>query len=489
MYRRCYCSHCFIYTILLFLVVPCVGYATNVKDFGAKGDGKTDDTHAIQQAILQLKDGLLEFPKGRYLITQPLSVDLKEAGPLGITGNAGSATLVMAGPGPALRITGSHEGSALPASVKPSVWQNERMPQIEGLEIVGTHPEADGIQLFNTLMPTLRGVLIRDVRHGIHLVSRNRNVLIDACHVYNASGVGIYLDQVNIHQMIISASHISYCKQSGVKVNGGEIRNFHLTGNDIEYNCDPGGGVSAEIWIDCSKGGSVREGSISGSTIQAIPSPGGANIRFTGKPGNPDMIGLWSITGNHIGNQETNIHLDHSRGVTISGNTFMRGYDRHVRMDHSKNIVVNGNVFDHNEAYYTNAKALGGISVFHGQNILFQDNIIERAEYGSPSLGGALVIQDSQQITVSGVQIRNAKHNGIQIDNSSHVRVSDCLILEDAGVNRMSAGILINGPCPNSVIRNNSIGKGKAGYFVNSATGVYFKDNLLIDGEEQAIIQ
>ena len=340
MYRPHYFSSCYIYILLLFLVVPCTGYATNVKDFGAKGDGKTDDTYAIQRAILQLKDGLLEFPKGRYLITQSLSVDLQEAGLLGITGNAGSATLVMAGRGPALRVTGTHEGSALPASVKPSVWQNERMPQIENLEIVGTHPEADGIQLFNTLMPTLRGLLIRDVRHGIHLVSRNRNVLIDACHIYNTSGVGVYLDQVNIHQMIISSSHISYCKQSGVKVNGGEIRNFHLTGNDIEYNCDPGGGVSAEIWIDCSKGGSVREGSISGSTIQAINSPGGANIRFSGKPGNPDMIGLWSISGNHIGNQETNIHLDHCRGVTISGNTFMRGYDRHVRIDHSRNIVV-----------------------------------------------------------------------------------------------------------------------------------------------------
>lgn len=489
MFRTQYFPCYFIPILWLLLVVPCVGYTANIKDFGAKGDGKTDDTQAIQNAILQLEDGLLEFPGGRYLITKTLSVDLVEVGTLSITGSVGSATLVMAGPGPALRITGSHEGSALPASVKSPVWQNERMPQIEDLEIVGTHPEADGIQLVNTLMPTLRGLLIRDVRHGIHLISRNRNVLIDACHVYNASGIGIYLDRVNIHQMIISSSHISYCKQSGVKVNGGEIRNFHLTGNDIEYNCDPEGSVSAEIWIDCSNGGSVREGSISGSTIQAIPSPGGANIRFSGKPGNPDMIGLWSITGNHIGNQETNIHLDHCRGVTISGNTFMRGYDRHVRMDHSKNIVLNGNVFDHNEAYYTTTDALGGVSILRGQNILLQDNIIEGAAYGNPSLGGALVIQDSHQITVSGTQIKNAKHNGIQIDNSAHVRVSDCLILEDVGVNRMSAGILLNGPCPNSVIRNNSIGKGKVGYFVNSATGVYFKDNLLIDEEEQTIIQ
>ena len=41
----------------------------NVRDFGAKGDGRTDDTHAIQQAIDYVMDrggGTLFFPNGRY---------------------------------------------------------------------------------------------------------------------------------------------------------------------------------------------------------------------------------------------------------------------------------------------------------------------------------------------------------------------------------------------------------------------------------------
>src|SRR5690606_34291539 len=127
-----------------------------------------------------------------------------------------------------------------------------------------------------------------------HFTSRNRNVLIDGCHVYNTSGIGIYLDKVNIHQMIISDSHISYCKKGGIRVDESEIRDFQITGNDIEYNCDPEGIAAADIWIDCSRGGSVREGTISGNTIQAIPSPGGANVRFTGLSGNPNKIGLWN---------------------------------------------------------------------------------------------------------------------------------------------------------------------------------------------------
>src|SRR5690606_5465408 len=165
-------------------------------------------------------------------------------------------------------------------------------------------------------------------------------------------------------------SHISYCQQGGIKVRGGEIRNFQITGNDIEYNCNPEGEVSADVWIDCSQGGSVREGTIVGNTIQAIHSPGGANIRFTGVPGNADKIGLWSIADNHIGNQAVNIDLDHCRGITVTGNTFMRGYDRHVKITDSKNILINNNLLDHNPDYYTpNVEAPGGISIDRGKYI------------------------------------------------------------------------------------------------------------------------
>lgn len=49
-------------------------YAINVKDFGAKGDGETDDTLAIQAAINYFLEhgGTLFFPAGEYLITSPL---------------------------------------------------------------------------------------------------------------------------------------------------------------------------------------------------------------------------------------------------------------------------------------------------------------------------------------------------------------------------------------------------------------------------------
>ena len=51
---------------------------SNVRNFGAAGDGRADDTAAILHA-LQKGDGTLEFPRGDYLISRTIEVD-EEAG-------------------------------------------------------------------------------------------------------------------------------------------------------------------------------------------------------------------------------------------------------------------------------------------------------------------------------------------------------------------------------------------------------------------------
>ena len=51
--------------------------ALNVRDFGAKGDGKTDDTSAFQKALdacANLDGGIVEVPAGKYLIKTHLAI-------------------------------------------------------------------------------------------------------------------------------------------------------------------------------------------------------------------------------------------------------------------------------------------------------------------------------------------------------------------------------------------------------------------------------
>ena len=58
---------------------------SNVRDFGAVGDGMADDTNAIQHAIDQ-GDGWLEFPRGDYRITRTLQIFPDRVGRVAICG-------------------------------------------------------------------------------------------------------------------------------------------------------------------------------------------------------------------------------------------------------------------------------------------------------------------------------------------------------------------------------------------------------------------
>ena len=66
--------------------LPAVAQAVSVKDFGAVGDGVTDDTKAFQAAINATTRGAVGVPPGRYVITDYVrimksGVVLRGAGP------------------------------------------------------------------------------------------------------------------------------------------------------------------------------------------------------------------------------------------------------------------------------------------------------------------------------------------------------------------------------------------------------------------------
>jgi len=46
----------------------------NVRDYGAKGDGKTDDTAAFRKALAAIRSGALLVPAGRYVVTDYLDL-------------------------------------------------------------------------------------------------------------------------------------------------------------------------------------------------------------------------------------------------------------------------------------------------------------------------------------------------------------------------------------------------------------------------------
>lgn len=424
------------------------GPITSVREFGAAGDGETDDTAAVRNAVDAAPGGIF-FPKGRYRLTEPVGIDLDRVGPVSIIGD-GTATVVMAGEGPAFHLVGTHDGTANPSNVEQAVWRRQRMPQIDGLEIVGAHEQAVGLRLERTMQAIISRLAVRGARHGIHLVGRNRNVLIGECQIYENQSVGIYLDEVNLHQINISNSHISYNRGGGIVVRGSEVRNLQIGTCDLEANMSEDGPATANVLVDAREG-SMREGAITGCTIQHSSSsaPGSANIRFVGRQP-PIKAGRFSIADSAIADAPFNIHLENSRGVTITGNTFWMGADYHLLAENSSHVIFSANLLEHNPDYGDLESSANGIEfrncAFCTLSDLHVEQDVDRQAY--------LTIRNSDSMNISDSFIVGYRRAGILMDEVERSRVSTCTIRPSEAAGADQIAIDVQGGQDNMIVNN-----------------------------------
>jgi hypothetical protein len=311
------------------------------------------------------------------------------------------------------------------------------MPRVEGIEIVGEHQKANGIEATGTMQLTISRVLIRKCNHGIHLTTRNRNVIVSDCHIYENRGIGIFLDAVNLHQINVTGCHVSYCDGGGVVCRAGQVRNLQITGCDIESNQGKDGPTTANVFID-STGGSNAEVAITGCTIQHNHNaPASANIRIKGpcatkiKDTDEMRDGHVTITGNVLSDVKVNVHLDHARGVVMTGNTFWTAYEHNLLIENSTAVTVGANNFDRNPRYRGEEK---------------------------PETTNAIVFRDCTDCTLTGFTLTNtrAAPAGITLEkcnrfNVGNLTILDCdpvgLLLKDVTNSRIS-GCLIRDDRP-----------------------------------------
>jgi len=416
--------------ILVLAPTLCVASETlkTVRDFGAKGDGETDDTAAIQKSLAS-GIGDIRLTRGVYRVTKPILIELDRVGPVSVAGG-GTARIVMAGAGPALKFIGTHEGSADPPQVKANVWQRQRSPMVDGLEIVGEHPLACGVEASGTMQLTVARTVIRKALHAIHLTRRNRNVIVSDCHLYENRGAGIFYDNVNLHQSNVTGCHISYNGAGGIVCRGGDVRNIQVSGCDIEANMDPKGPPAANVLIDCSGGiAGIAEIAVTGCTIQHSNVPGAANIRYLGADAKDRRWGHFTILGNVLSDVEWNVDLKNARGVTLVGNTFWMGFAGDLRAEACSNVVVGTNSFDRNPGYdYGNSSDAKGGIVFRNCRDCSLTGLHLNGVRGQQA---GLVLQKCVRFHVANCTILDCQNAGVLLDRVSESRLAGCLIRND----------------------------------------------------------
>ena len=432
-------------SVFFFLILAATIEAqVSVMSLGAQGDGKTDDAAAIEKALLA--HGSVSFPKGIYRISRTITIPLSESGFTAISSD-GTARIVMAGAGPAFFFKGSHEGTAAPSTVKPGVWEKERTPMISGIEIVGDHAEADGIEAAGTMQLTLSRVVIRQCRHAIHLTTRNRNVLIADCHFYDNRGIGVFLDQVNLHQINVVGSHISYNGGGGIVSRGGEVRNLHIGTCDIEGNHALDGPPAANVELN-STGGSIAEVAITGCTLQhTSKAAGSANIRILGAGTDPSLErrvgrahtreGNVTISANVFSDVRTKIEIREARGVTITGNTFWEGFDQDLLAENCEHLVINNNNFDRNPRYAVNGfkdAENNGIRLIHCTDSSLTGNVIS----GVWRQRAAVDVLGGNRLMIAQNHILDSDGAGLRLEELQNSLVTQNLIRDDRSEEKRS---------------------------------------------------
>lgn len=452
---------------------------TDVTHFGAKGDGKSDDTDALQHAIDE-GTGLVSFPSGTFIIKKTLVVDLSKKGPVSIRGAAGTTSIVMRGGGPAIRLIGSHKGTALPQSWTDKTRLQERFPNVTGIDIRGEHPDAVGIELVETAKPTIRNVFIRECRVGIHLRQRNRDVLIADSHIYNHADYGIFLDHVNLHQMNICGCLISYCKAAAIAMIGGDLHNIQITGNDLEYShsVDFMRPDSADVLID-ARNGIASEITIASNTIQAKPSVNGTNVKVMGRldaPGFPSAR-LIAITGNIIGSQFTSVLLQTAQRVTLTGNTIYDGSTVGLKAKDCDGLVIANNA--HGWSHQPDAPRPDHYEFENCTGVSLTGEVFQNAGGGDEAGGGVIVIKKCRDVAVGQVVIRNPKHRGILIDSSSQVTLTGSVVSTD-DASKMIAAVEVTGSSKDIVVTGNLFNKGQKGGLVCATDSVTETGNRVV---------
>ncbi len=433
---------------------------SDVRDFGAVGDGKVDDTEAILHAIAE-GDGYVHFPRGTYRISGTIELKLDGNGPYALDGAGSTARLVMTAPGPAIRITGTHARPAHPEGVDPKVWKWQRMPTIKNLAIEGAHQEADGVQLEGTVQALLEGLHIRQVRNAVHLLRYNRNILITHSHFYHNTGVGVFMDRANLHQINIIGNHISYNRLGGIRIEKSEIRNLQITGNDIEYNNDRTHNIAdeptAEIYVDTTApGATVNEVTVCSNTIQATPSKGGRNILIRDqaeqKPNRPP--GLWTITGNMIGNQETNVHLIGCHGVVLSGNTIYSCEKYNVLIENSDQISLNANVLRRHKPEL----GMGMRLVDTKNSVITGCTVEDEATRGQGSGISTLELERCERINITGSQFLSGAPYSVDVVESSGISFNGCTMADLRETRLSKAAIRFCGKGTGNMVTGCSLG-------------------------------
>lgn len=164
------------------------GAEVNVLDFGAVGDGTTDDTYALQSAldaVFANNGGTLRIPAGNYKITADLVPQISLS-PLNrnfrIIGDGMESTNILGGD--------DGFGLKIYADTPPARTKVFTSLLLQNFSMVGSATAGIGIDIYSMQRSVISGVSCRGFNYGLRLRSSWNNSINNRCQ-FQKNNVGI----------------------------------------------------------------------------------------------------------------------------------------------------------------------------------------------------------------------------------------------------------------------------------------------------------
>lgn len=369
------------------------GASVNVLDYGAIGDGSTDNTTAFSSAIAASTGKILYVPTGEYVVTG-IEIDVADC-TMQLEPNA-QLTLKSASNAPVVLISGNN--SAIIGG-KIDGNKSNQSSSGQGVKLTGSNTKCENVTIFDCYTYGVYALNANSVTIIGNNVSNTDNIAIfvEATSA-NIDGPDILFNKVDRSALAITLS------EGGIKVHGDSstysVKRAKIIGNEVKM---PAGATTpAAICIE-----------VFGLSPRSVVSDN-------------------STEGGYMG-----ISADKANSTQISGNTVYAPNNNGIEVAYTANTIVNGNTI------YGNSVTDYGITLSNttpDMNVISNNTIIGITNRGIKiqSAFGTVISGNSLDLTgsVNAIEISSSNHtscvgntirggaSAYYLDSSNHLSIT-----------------------------------------------------------------